>query len=329
MLRKIVCGLWIIAAFLVNGCAQANEIYTAEGVEEPKAFLKGVSLSPRSYQGDDFLDFIEQVDETQDILLWAGDWMELHDETAPIIISALAEQNNFIPVVEVGHFIQESGELFRPLNEENRSIYLESTTAFVSHYEPEYFGIGVEVNIFAEKNPQDFEEFVIFYAEVYKAIKEISPTTKVFTVYQLETLKGLNFWTTEVNEPRWGMLKRFEADIIAFTTYPGLVYKDPVDIPGDYYVEILQHTDKPVAFMEIGWHSASSPAGWESSEDEQARFAVRFFELTKGLDLEAAVWSFMYDPDSFEPFSSMGLIREDGTIKPVWDVWVEAEGRND
>jgi len=314
-----------VSAILIIGCVQEVKKEDTTIKDESNGLLKGVSVSPKSFEQDDFLDFLEKVKQTQDILLWAGDWMDVYKEGAPKTFSELTSQYDYIPIIEVGHYIQESGDLFRPLNEENKKIYMDSTIEFVKKYKPKYFAMGVETNIFAKKNPDDFEEFVPFYNEVYDAIKQASPDTKVFTVFQLENMKGLKMWEIEESEPHWEMIDRFKSDIVAFTTYPGIFYKDPEDIPADHYTEIKQHTSKPIAFTEIGWHSATSPKGWESSEEEQAEFIRTFFDLTKDLNVEIAVWSFMYDPDIFEPFDSMGLINNDRTKRLSWYEWVEGE----
>lgn len=131
-----------------------------------------------------------------------------------------------------------------------------------------------------------------------------------------------------INDPtksQWSLLDRFpKSDIIAFTTYPGLIYENPSEIPADYYSEIKSHTVKPIAFTEIGWHSGTGPTGWESSDAEQAGFVTTFFSLTEELNKELVIWSFLYDQDISEPFNSMGLRRSDGNAKPAWDSWVNA-----
>lgn len=293
------------------------DIYVAYKKQKP---LKGVSVSPRSFEPEDFNDFLQKVGETQDVLLWAGDWIEVSEGRAPKTFTELSQQYYYTAIIEVGHYIQETGALFRPLEDYSQE-YLDSTLDFVGEYKPAYFGIGVEVNIFAEKNPEAFEEFVPFYNQVYDAIKEVSPNTKVFTVFQLETMKGLDMWEIKENEPHWDMIDRFKLDVVAFTTYPGLFYREVTDIPPDHYAEIMSHVSKPVAFTEMGWHCSDSPEGWESSETEQAEFINKFFDLTEELDVEVAIWSFMYDPDIFEPFNSMGLISEEDHERLAWDVW--------
>ncbi len=128
------------------------------------------------------------------------------------------------------------------------------------------------------------------------------------------------------NKAQWHLLDKFsKSDIIAFTTYPGLIYKNPSDIPLDYYTEIKSQTSKSIAFTEIGWHSSDIPAGWESSEAEQAEFVSKFFQLTAGLDREMVIWSFLYDQATIEPFASMGLRQNDGAARLSWEEWLKAK----
>jgi hypothetical protein len=313
----------ILFVFFLGSCSQSGEVDQDNGQNQVEFPLRGVSLSPRSMAGSDFTEFLDRVKGTQDVLMWAGDWLELATDGAPITVAGLADQYDYLPLIEVGHYIQESGELLRPLNEANRQLYTDSALEYVKDYQPSYFGMGVEINVFAVKNPGAFMEFVTFYNELYDRIKTASPETLVFTVFQLEKMKGLAMWEIEESQPQWEMIDQFKMDVVGFTTYPGLFYRDVSDIPEDHYLDILTHTSQPVVFTEIGWHSDSSPAGWESSQEEQAAFITRFFELTQDIDFQVAIWSFMYDLDVFQPFDSMGLIDREGIEKMSWEVWVK------
>lgn len=295
-------------------------------VEEPHNMLKGVSLSPRSFDSDDFTDFFQKA-RHGDIVSWAGDWIELNiDGGGPKVVTELAATYGYIPVVEVQFFEQSTGELLRPLDNATKQEYITNAGSFAEMYTPLYLAFGIEVNVLYKKSPEDFDEFVRFYTEVYYAVKEKSPDTKVFTTFQLERMKGLNGGlfggVNDPSEAHWALLDEVPSDVAAFTTYPGLIYKTPSEIPPDYYTEITSHTDKPVAFAEIGWHSAASPPGWESSEAEQAEFIRTFFRLTKDVTIEFAIWSFLYDPDIFEPFNTMGLYSSDGNAKLSWNAWI-------
>ncbi len=182
-----------------------------------------------------------------------------------------------------------------------------------------------------EKSFADLDAFVQLYNQVYDAVKSTSPNTQVFTTFQLEKMKGLGGGlfggTNSPDASEWNLLDRFsKLDLVAFTTYPGLIYKVPSEIPSDYYSEIQQHTNKKVAFTEIGWHSNASPTGWESSAAEQAQFVTTFFDLTANLgNKEIAIWSFLYDQNTAPPFNSMGLFNADGNAKPAWNNWINAK----
>ncbi len=296
------------------------------------SFRKGVSLSPRSFQSEDFNDFLGKVGQVGSILSWVGDWSELVnvEKGAPWVLARLAEVYGYIPLIVVQFFRQSDGHLLRPLDETTKQSYKTSASAFAERYRPQYLGIGVEINILHERSPADFEAFAKFFGEVSKAVKEKSPTTRVFTVFQLEKMKGMGggLFGGE-NDPKkaeWHLLEDFAgySDVVAFTTYPDLIYKDPSDIPNDYYSEIRMRTSKPIIFTEIGWHADASPLGWESSEEEQERYVWRFFSLTSSLNMEVSIWSFVYDQNVSEPFCSMGLLKADGYQRPAWNAWVKA-----
>jgi hypothetical protein len=316
----------LISVFFIIGCTEQNN-HNQTNLSEKQEILKGFSLSPKSFQPEDFTNFLENTKKV-DIISWAGDWNELNNiqNGGPKVITELASVYKYTPIVELQFFTQSSGQLIRPLDDTTKEIYKTGVINFVEKYEPKYLGIGIEVNVLYEKSRNDFEDFVSFYDEVYDSIKEKSPNTKIFTVFQLEKMKGLNGGLFGgMNDPKksqWFLLEKFKSDVIVFTTYPNLIYKNPSEIPSDYYTEIKLHTSKSIAFIEIGWHSNASPVGWESSEEKQAEFIVIFSDLTNDLNCEFLIWSFMYDQDIIEPFNSMGLINKNGKTKLGWNKWV-------
>lgn len=335
---KIPAAIFIALIFIISSCAKneaetespAQEAKDAAGKEAPVITLKGVSLSPKSFQPDDFTGFFSKAKEAGNAVMWAGDWNELANTQngAPAVVSALADNYGLVPVVEAQFFTQSTGKLLRPLDEQTKKAYIESAAAFAEAFKPQYMGFGIEVNVLYEKSPDDFEEFARLFSEVYDAVKIVSPETKVFTVFQLEKMKGMNGGLfggkNDASNARWQLLDKFQkADLIAFTTYPGLVYKSPSEMPADYYSGIKQHTKKDIAFTEAGWHTAASPKGWESSNEEQEEFVKKFIGLLEGMNSKIIIWSFLYDQNTIEPFNSMGLYNNEGK-KPAFDAWGKA-----
>jgi hypothetical protein len=195
---------------------------------------------------------------------------------------------------------------------------------FTRANKPRYIGFGIEVNVISSS--PDYLKFKAFFSELKTAIKAVSAETKVFTVFQLEMMKGLNGGLFGgVNDPmnaQWYLINDFQMDCVAFTTYPCLVYKDPNEIPKDYYNEISRYTSLPIIFTEIGWFRLG-PVGWESNTEEQVRFIKYLFEAMKDVKPDILVWSFMYDQDVIEPFNTMGLINKNVSNRLAWDEWLK------
>jgi len=296
-----------------------------EPVDESVGTQRGVSLSPEAYSTDEFLRFFQIASDSGDFISWVGDVANLENlDSAPYVLYNVQNQFEFEPMIITGYFSQATGELHRELNETNKQYMIDIIVSYVTNYEPEYLGFGVEINTFAKTNPEGYAEFAPFYDEVYVAVKEACPSTKVFTVFQLEQMKGLDGGLFGgVNDPEqstWETLDDFKTDLAVFTTYPCLIYGDPSDIPFDYYTEITEYTSKPIAFTEMGWYREDI-TGWESSVEEQAEFIEFYFNATVDLEVEFETWSFLYDQDTFVPFKSMGLLQIGETTSDALDAW--------
>jgi hypothetical protein len=342
--HAVICILLITLIILSAGCAKKTKEFqqggaiqedavavheTLPAAEQPFVLVKGVSLSPKSFDQLGLLDFADKAKKAGTIISWVGDWNDLsRSDGAPEFLVGMSSRYDYTPLVQAQPFNQGTGKFVRPFDDVTKQKYKEAAVSFVEKYEPAYFGMGVEVNVFYEKDPQGFDDFVVFYNDVYEAVKASSLGTKVFAAFQLEKMKGLHGGLfggkNDESKAEWQLLGLFKSDIVAFTTYPDLVYKSPSDMPDNYYYEILKHTDKPVVFTEIGWHAAASPKGWESSGAEQAEFVGKFLGMMQDVKPEFVIWSFVYDPDTFEPFSSMGMIGGDGAERPAWNEWVSA-----
>lgn len=327
----LIAGAVFVAAFGLGKLGKEGGPAGDQNGGTDEKVIKGVTLTPKSFSGAEFTEFFPKAKEAGEVVTWSGDWEELAKTSGggPYVVSELSKTYGYTPVVIAQFFTQSTGKLLRPLTNDQKQSYRQSAVNFSQKYKPKYLGLGIEVNMLYEKGPSDFESFVSFFAEVYAAVKEVSPDTEVFTVFQLEKMKGLGGGlfggTNDASQNEWALLEKFSAaDFFAFTTYPGLIYKSPSEIPADYYLEIGSKTQKPIAFTEIGWHTEASPAGWEGSEAEQAEFISLFFELSGDLKRNLLVWSFLYDQETIEPFRSMGLLKKDGTAKSAWETWKSA-----
>jgi hypothetical protein len=290
--------------------------------------LSGVGFSPRSAQPFDIIDFFKQAKGAGNALAWAGDWKEFeYARGFPTLLVEQSYLNGLTVIIEVTAFNQSGGKLLRNLDDKTQQKYVAGAADFASKYQPRYLGLGVDTDALYARSPADFDKFVKLFDRTYDAVKAVSPGTKIFTVFQLEKMKGLNGGlyggANNPSKSLWFLLDKFpRADLIAFNTYPGMVYKSSSDIPADYFTGIKAHTAKPLAISGTGWQSAEGAAGWPGSEALQVEYVRAFLASTVDLNPVFTAWSYLYDPTALaEPFNSMGLLRSDGTPRPAWYVW--------
>lgn len=295
----------------------------------PAMPLRGFAISPPDFTQEGFTSFLEYLAEGATLLEWVGDGFEWGDEAGgPNVGLGLASQAG-VELITIGGWAHtEDGSLIRPLTDENVARYVESARLFAAEHRPDLMGFGVEINTHWREFPEHWDASTDLFAAVAEAIHEASPATRVFIVFQLERMKGMNGGlfggeNTE-GDATWDLIDDFpDADIIGFTTYPSLVFTDPSEIPEDYYRSIEVHTDRPIAFTELGWHAAGDFAQWSGTEEAQAGFVRRFPELIEGMDVVFYTWSFLFDQEIPGIWESIGLVGRDGEERAAWDTWLE------
>jgi len=310
---KSYIPLLTIVALVGAGCAPAQFI-----VEKTKY---GVSLTPEAFDGPSFERFMAMVPEAGGVLSWAGEGTVLSTKkSAAAVVIGLARQRTWTPVVVAG---AKSSILKDGLK---RAALQEAIVGFAGREKPPYLGIGNEIN-FSYITDAERDAMVDFFKDTYRKVKEASPKTRVFPVFQLEWMKGLRGGLfggkDDTTQTDWAMIDRFpDADLIAFTTYPALAFQSPTNIPEDYYSEIGKHTNKPVAFTEIGWFRVGPKAdGWESSPEEQAEFVRRVPAIVESIKPVFVIWPFLFDQSIGPPFEHMGLLPPTSSTTPGWEAW--------
>lgn len=288
----------------------------APPVELPTT-ARGVAYSPRAGGAATFFD---DAKELGDVVLWGGPIEQLADErSAPAQIAAAAHAKGLQVVIQTSPLV-ESGA--GPAMDD---ALARSVAAFAARSRPEYLALGVEVNRFAERDAARFDAFVAWYAAAYDAVKAAAPETKVFVTFQYEWMEGRRgglFGGPENATPQWDLYGRFDKlDLAAFTTYPGLVERDPANLSSTYFAR-LAALSRTLAITETA-HFADAPApGWESSPDEQAGYARAFLSAMDPLDPAFVVWLHAYDQGvGPAPFHRMGLSSADGAERPARAVW--------
>ena len=206
-----------------------------------------------------------------------------------------------------------------------RASFIAYAKYLALNYKPAYMALGVEVDLYyARRGDAAFRNFVSVYFEAYDAVKEVSPNTLVFPTFQYENVLGI-LNRGAPSQPAWSLVDRFlpKLDLLAVSTFPRAAFAGIQEMPGDYYGQLAEQIDKPVAFFSAGWGSRNAGADDEVS---QVAFMYRIFAAAEELKSPFLVWFLARDPDvgpddGLGSLASMGLYDASGRPKNVLRIW--------
>ncbi len=323
IMRTYITILLMGLILFLSGCQEDEP-----DKENPNRIIgKGYSISPKSFEEEDFKHFLELVKDNSEVLRWAGVIEEVIGENASSAANTIqiAKDHGLTAVIDTQFY--ETPEEILSATEEEKMAMIEGVSKFCLDYKPLYLGLGTEINHKFDGHTEAIEAYAIMFEQAVTRIKDVSPETQVFVSFQYEWMNGYHGGifggTKDINSTQFDLLDLYNsADFIGFTTYPGLIFYEPDAIPYDYYDKISQHTDLPVAFTEIGWYShVDFGQPWESSEDEQADFVDVFFERTNTIKPVLNIWAFMFEFFDIEPFTTMSFFDATGREKLAFKVW--------
>jgi hypothetical protein len=331
---KRVFGLFALIV-LVSGCTGSPPAEQGSNLPiDSRGFLIGVVPTPRSVPETTFDDISDAYMEAGEIgevmMVWTGENIGQYERLKSSQVVTAARVYGLRPVLTLNFAtikeVQGSGLQYVVDAPEGvaanlsdpgfRSLWVQEAESIAGEFKPEYFSLGNEINDYFYLHPEDIEAYLSLFDEAYSGVKAVSPDTKVFAVFSYNHL---------LDNGQWDLLEMFntKADLIGLTTYPGKQYDSPRDIPGDYYSRIGEHADRPIAFTEIGWPS--------TNETQQAKYLVRFLELTRGMDIEMVNWLFLHEAEisgilesvSDPETGKVSLKKADGSENEVYGVWEE------
>ena len=321
----------------------------------PRSFLMGISTLPRELNAQSYgetfklagmageMVLIQRVPPWAEFLPGSSVSSETTDNTAAEL-AAIADENLelFFAIDPTEGTTGRDRLAGLPPSHDGRAFDdADVRSAFASYaeyvainYKPAYLALGVEMNLYYQKNDRNLDDFVSLYEETYDRVKAIAPETQVTVTFQYEDMQSL-LPTEDRHFPDWPLIARFEdkMDVMAISTHPSFAYSRAADIPPRYYSQLRGFTDKPIVFAEIGFASEAGEQGVNNgSEAEQAAFASRALEEAEKLEMPFAIWFAGWDPayaagTAFSAFEHIGLLRADGSEKPAWAVWRTAAQR--
>jgi len=218
------------------------------------------------------------------------------------------------------------------------AAYINFCETMIQKFDPKYMAYGIEVNMLADTNPDQFPDYIEFTKQVYNALKEKYPELPIFLTFQIDYYYG----NPETQIPAVRGLIPY-TDILAVSTYPFTRYPDPDQIPQDHFSEFASLAEeKPFAVAETGFPSDSirinEAFSVTGTTEWQQEYVEYLLTQCQNLDAEFIVWFCPVDYDAtwealldygidpiFKLWIDTGLIDEELKEKPaleLWDNWL-------
>jgi hypothetical protein len=227
-----------------------------------------------------------------------------------------------------------------------RTAYKNYALWVVRNFHPHYLGLASEINTYMDAHPEDAQNFISLYNEMYALIKAEAPETQIFVTFQWDDLNNMFPQPEEGSRQKfdtnWEQIEAFEPnlDVWAISTYPYFVFPSGKDIPADYYTALLSRTDKPVAIAEGGFSSETFDNLTNTPEDQVAYlntiheqlgsrmvFWVNTLLSDLNIDSYAKEMGSPRDAEMLGNFAYIGFQNIDGAPKPALDVWDSFRGK--
>lgn len=322
----------------------------------------GFFPSPPELTAESFLSNLQGISEHGDVIMlmrsvpWA-DFVESPDGRSKDIkelgdVISLAAEKGLEPIFVIDPLNGLDRREIAPLppelqgsnfgTPELRSAFKHYALRIVQEFSPRYLGLASEINTYADAQPEDFQNFLGLYREVYYAVKAESPNTQIFVTFQWDDLNNAipfdNTLDGEPFHPKWEQIEIFEPelDVWAISSYPYVAFENAGDIPPNYYTPLLDRTDKPLAVAEGGYTSRDIEPFRGTPEDQVEYLTAIENQIGDKLifwiyllldDVNGEAYrqhlsqSIGETADTILWFEAVGLRHSDGTPKPALDTW--------
>ncbi len=223
-----------------------------------------------------------------------------------------------------------------------KQAYFNYCTRIMNYFNPDFFVIGIEVNLLMIQAPDLWDEYLDLHRHVYQQLKTLDPDFPIFVSFTgMDLVDG---YTNANHSQQMQVL----SDIINFTDYCGVsLYPyltsflcDTIHL--DMFDKIFSQLTKPIAICETGY-AADSIAAFggtivlngspvkqnqyitlmlNKAEEFESKFVVNF--VLRDYD---ALWQAIGSPDDiYKVWKDTGVYDENGDARLAfqnWNFWLK------
>lgn len=226
-----------------------------------------------------------------------------------------------------------------------KTAYLNYALRMVELFQPDFLGIGIEVNLLIRNAPSLWPRYVALHRHVYAELKRLHPTLTVFASFFC--VPFFPEWSSEDDgdAQRAGLADLIDhVDLVAFSVHPFMSALLAESFPDGYFDRLFALSSKPVAVAESSypaqaWSTSTPPvltfngtpskqdAFLRSMLDACGRYGARFVVWFAIRDYDALWAGVLGSSELALVWRDTGLYAEDGAERPALATWRAALAR--
>ena len=213
------------------------------------------------------------------------------------------------------------------LDEPVRQALADELLWLVDRARPDIVLVGIEVDIFAERHPEQWSSFVAIEREIYDRVKAVAPAVHVTCYHRVNWSVDEQGRLRSAAASLWRQLLG-GIDSIAYSIYPNTALPDLQvgSYPTGYFARPADIApDLPVLVPELGMAGGGASS---YTQVEQAAVLTTMLRELATVDPVAVIWFQLFDrlyleaPQwASEAFDHIGMMDLEGTPKESFAVW--------
>jgi hypothetical protein len=218
------------------------------------------------------------------------------------------------------------------------TAFLRYCESAIDYFDPDYFMMGIEVNLLAKLRPDLWDSYVTLHRSVYRTLKSAYPDLPVLVSFTgIDLLSGYTDADLTMQQRAWTDMIDY-TDIAAFSLYPYMTAYMTDRLPSGMFDDLAALTDKPLAVSETGYPAQSFHVGvgadlmFNSDATKQADYITLLLESAQAHEFVFVVNFVLRDYDALWQaiggqedltivWRDTGLYDESGEPRPALGVW--------
>ncbi|GAB4296936.1 MAG: hypothetical protein Kow0098_20610 [Ignavibacteriaceae bacterium] len=225
-----------------------------------------------------------------------------------------------------------------------KTAYTNYCLRIAEFFNPDYFCIGIEVNLLMDSDPVIWDQYFELHSYVYDQLKSEYPDMKIFV-----TLTGMDLVDGYTYADHDNQIRAFNeiinySDMYALSLHTFLSVFLADTIPADMFDKIFSISDKPICIAETSYPAEifsifSETIVFNGSESKQTDFFSLLFSASEKYKAEFIInfvirdydnlWKAIGSPDDItKVWKDTGFFDENGNEREVITLWRDYLSKN-